>query len=187
MSAQLDLSAGRLMLAEIHEFGTFRPEVQKYICRSLDVAFCPGAAVSIWAQNEREAEGIHAQIEIYEDLPEIGRCLPREQSHIDADNVLFPLIALTTFDLTCSPIGSFVAYRFLYERLLGADVRPWLPAAFCAAASLPHLPRHFRRALVESAAMASDAAWSMLEPTFFPKWLHEENVRMSRFTGANEH
>jgi len=46
-------------------------------------------------------------------------------------------MALTTFELSCSPIGGFAAYRFLYERLFGARVRPWLPAAFCAAAGLP--------------------------------------------------
>ena len=32
---------------------------------------------------------------------------------------------------------SFSAARFLYERLVGAEGRPWLPAAFCAAAALP--------------------------------------------------
>lgn len=38
MSVQIELSAGSVMLAEIEEFGNFDPEVQRYICRSLDVA-----------------------------------------------------------------------------------------------------------------------------------------------------
>ena len=43
------------------------------------------------------------------------------------------LTTLSAFDLAQGRIDSFSAYRFLYERLLGAQVRPWLPAAFCAA------------------------------------------------------
>ncbi|MDP5122979.1 MAG: hypothetical protein NWP84_03770, partial [Cyanobium sp. MAG_04] len=37
------------------------------------------------------------------------------------------------FDLSQERINSFSAFRFLYERLLGAAARPYLPAAFCAA------------------------------------------------------
>ena len=170
MPAKLDLSMGKLMLAEIQEFGTFRLEVQRYICRSLDIAFCPDARSADWARDEDEAERVNAQVEVYQDLPAIRRSVPSVEANVDADRFLFPLMALTTFELSCSPIGGFAAYRFLYERLFGARVRPWLPAAFCAAAGLPHVPSHFRRALVDSARSALGASWSAIEPTFFPKW-----------------
>ena len=46
------------------------------------------------------------------------------------------LVTLSAFDLGQDRLPNFAAFRFLYERLLGAGVRPWLPAAFCAAAAL---------------------------------------------------
>ena len=51
--------------------------------------------------------------------------------------MLTPLVALTAFDLGEGRLPCFSAYRFLYERLFGARVRRWLPAAFCAASALP--------------------------------------------------
>ena len=71
MPAKLDLSMGKLMLAEIQEFGTFRLEVQRYICRSLDIAFCPDARSADWARNEDEAERVKCA----------GRGLPRSSGH----------------------------------------------------------------------------------------------------------
>ena len=69
----------------------------------------------------------------------------------------------------------FAAYRFLYERLIGAAVRPWLPGAFCAAAALPHLHPERRRALLQSISEAAATApgWSNREPVFFPEWVEK--------------
>ena len=62
------------------------------------------------------------------------------ETNLDAlESFLGKLVRLTAFDLAQEKITGFTAYRFLYERLLGAQVRPWLPGAFCAAAALPHL------------------------------------------------
>jgi hypothetical protein len=36
-----------------------------------------------------------------------------------------PLLRVTAQDLALEQIESFSAYRFLYERLFGARVRPW--------------------------------------------------------------
>src|SRR3546814_9643170 len=37
-----------------------------------------------------------------------------------------PLTEISIFDLSQRQIRSFPAYRFLYERLIGGAVRPWL-------------------------------------------------------------
>ena len=43
------------------------------------------------------------------------------------------LTRVAAFDLAQERIESFSAFRFLYERLISAEARPWLPSAFCAA------------------------------------------------------
>ncbi|SFP79406.1 hypothetical protein SAMN04488241_107133 [Sphingomonas rubra] len=65
--------------------------------------------------------------------------------------------------------------RFLYERLIGAEVRPWLPAAFCAAAALPHLHPELRRKLLQSISevAATAVGWSNRQPGFFPHWVEK--------------
>src|SRR3546814_6612900 len=41
-----------------------------------------------------------------------------------------PLTEISIFDLSQRQIRSFPAYRFLYERLIGGAVRPWLASSF---------------------------------------------------------
>ena len=55
MSVQIEFSAGVAMLAEMQQFGAFTSEVQRYICRSLDLAFDPIALPEKWARDEHEA------------------------------------------------------------------------------------------------------------------------------------
>ena len=61
-------------------------------------------------------------------------------------------------------------------RLLGAEVRRWLPSAFCAAAALPHIRPERRKNLLQSIseAAATAPAWSVREPSFFPEWVEQE-------------
>jgi len=64
----------------------------------------------------------------------------------------------------------------LYERLLGADIRPWLPSAFCAAAALPQIRPERRKKLLQSISEAAATApgWSTREPAFYPEWVDKE-------------
>src|SRR3546814_9141156 len=79
------------------------------------------------------------QARVYHRLVEIRAHIP-DDSGLDAlEHFMAPLIAVSAFDLGQDRLPGFASYRFLYERLLGAHARPWLPGAFCAAASLPHL------------------------------------------------
>ncbi|MCP5751472.1 hypothetical protein NL359_40760, partial [Klebsiella pneumoniae] len=74
-----------------------------------------------------------------------------EDSGLDAaEPFMTPLLMVTAFDLGQGRLTTFGAYRFLYERLVGAEARPWLPAAFCAASALPHLHPELRRKLLQS-------------------------------------
>ena len=174
MPVRIKPGTGETIFAEIQEFGTFGIDAQRYICRSLDVAFLPDVTRSEWARDVQEEDDISAQKHIYELLPEIRAAIPGDDGFVDAEAFLFPLIALSTFDVTCGPISTFAEYRFLYERLLGARVRPWLPSAFLAAAASPHFPAELREALVRSARGALSSRWSSAEPLFRPEWLGHE-------------
>jgi hypothetical protein len=87
-----------------------------------------------------------------------------------------PLMRVTAQDLALEQIESFSAYRFLYERLLGAKARPWLPAAFCAAAALPQIRPARRKVLLQSLSEAAATApgWSDREPCFYPEKVEAE-------------
>jgi hypothetical protein len=174
-SANYASTPGVLTLAEIKEFANFSAAAQRYIRRSLDIAFDRIDAVSLWSRDAQEASSILAQQRQYDRLSEIRVILPDSSSIEAAEPFLAPLITVSAFDLAQGRLDSFGAYRFLYERLIAAEVRPWLPAAFCAAASMPHLPPSTRKTLLQSISEAAATApgWSKRAPSFFPEWVEK--------------
>jgi hypothetical protein len=170
MAVQIELGQGALIFAEMQEFGSFGVAAQYYIRRSLDVAFDPERALDRWARSVDEADSIDAQIHVYRLLPVVRDSIPVGGAMAAADALLFPLITLSVFDLSGGGLATFSQYRFLYERLLGADIRPWLPSAFAAAAAFPHLMPHRSQALLASLGDLTDR-WSSREPAFYPAWL----------------
>jgi hypothetical protein len=173
MLLQIKLGAGEMMFAEMEEFASFGIEAQHYICRSLDVAHRPNISPADWARDERESHDIFAQKRAYGLLSGIRAAIPGSDGFMDAEAFLLPLIAVSTFDVTCGPICSFAEYRFLYERLLGPKVRPWLASAFLAAAASPHLPAEIRLGLVMSVNSGLTDCWSSAEPAYRPHWLDD--------------
>ena len=171
MLVEIRLGTGEMMFAEMQEFASFGIEVQRYICRSLDVALSPHISPADWARNEREAHDVFAQKQAYRLLPDIRAAMPGDDGFMDAEAFQLPLIAVSTFDVTCGPIVSFAEYRFLYERLLGPRVRPWLASAFLAAAGSPHFPAEIRQGLVGSVNSGLTDRWSSAHPAYQPRWL----------------
>lgn len=173
---------GALTLGEMKEFASFTAATQRYIRRSLDIAFDRKDAVALWSRDSVEAASIDAQHGLYDRLPDIRALVPDASSIQDAELFLAQLVTVSAFDLGQGRIDSFAAYRFLYERLIGADVRPWLPAAFCAAASMPHLQPEKRKALLQSIseAAATASGWSKRPPCFFPEWVEKVEAGNSR-------
>ena len=174
MTVKTGRYSGTSMLFEMEEFASFPKGTERYIRRSLDIGLRRRDAVSRWARNEQEAQSIRAQYAVYRKLDEIREQIPDDVAIEPMATVVAALVAVTAHDLGQGLLPSFAAYRFLYERLLGARVRPWLPAAFCAAAALPHLHPDQRRALIDSAADAvACAGWSTREPRFIPEWVEK--------------
>lgn len=171
-------AGGALLLSEMKEFAAFPKSTQRYIRRSLDNAYGRRDALALWARDEGEAASIRAQGRLYKQLEGLRLQVPDDSGLDTIDPFMGLLITLTAFDLGQDRIPNFAAYRFLYERLLGAGARPWLPAAFCAAAALPHLHPDRRRLLLQSISESAATApgWSNREPVFWPEWVEKVDV-----------
>jgi hypothetical protein len=165
-----------LTINELREFASFTPCEQRYIKRSLDIGLGREDAFRLWARDAAERASIRKQYVAYQDLKPLRSIRPEDERLDGLDDFIGKLVRVTAFDLGEGRIESFSAFRFLYERLLGADVRPWLPSAFCAAAALPQIEPERRKDLLQSISEAAATApgWSMQEPSFYPEWVDQE-------------
>ena len=172
---------GAMMLAEMKEFGSFPAATQRYIRRALDIGLGRRDAMRRWSRDVGEAASIRAQERMYRRLDHIRSHVPDDSGLDEMEPLMGPLVAMTAFDLGQDRLIDFASYRFLYERLIGASVRPWLPAAFCAASALPHLHPERRRALLQSISEAAATApgWSSRDPAFFPEWVEKVDVTVA--------
>jgi hypothetical protein len=172
---------GSMTLAEMKEFAGFPAATQRYIRRSLDIGLDRDDAMVRWSRDVVEAASIRAQAKMYTALQQLRTMVP-DDSGLDAiEPFLAPMVTLVAFDLGQGRLTTFSAFRFLYERLIGAEVRPWLPSAFCAAAALPHLHPELRRKLLQSIseAAATASGWSNRQPVFYPDWVEKVDTGTS--------
>lgn len=178
MTGQNGPSRGGMAIAEMREFASFPAGTQRYIRRSLDIAWEQDSAVDRWSRDAIESVNIKVQARVYERISEIRERVPENSGLEFVEPFMAPLVALSAFDLAQNRLPSFSAYRFLYERLIGASARPWLPGAFCAAAALPHIEPEKRRDLLQSISenAATAPAWSKREPSFYPAWVDKDDA-----------
>ncbi|MGF7153963.1 hypothetical protein [Novosphingobium gossypii] len=165
-----------LTINELREFASFTSSEQRYIRRSLDIGLGRQDAFKLWARDENELASIRRQYVAYHDLKPLRAMRPDDYGFEDVDAFMGKLVRMAAFDLAQERIESFSAFRFLYERLLGAWSRPWLPGAFCGAAALPQIRPDRRRTLLHSIseAAATAPAWSDREPSFYPEFIEKE-------------
>ncbi len=168
--------AAALAIAELREFASFSACEQRYIKRSLDVGLGRQDAFKLWARDAEESASIRSQYVVYQELKSLRQGIPAEGGFEGIDGFMGKLLRVTAFDIAQERLGSFSAYRFLYERLLSAEARPWLPSAFCAAAALPQIRPERRKGLLQSISEAAATApgWSTRAPCFFPEWVEKE-------------
>ena len=164
------------IFSEMREFAGFTAREQAFIIRSLDVGLRRGDAFEAWSGEEASPDAIRSQYLTYRELSALQANIPDPQRLHGMDAFIGRLVRITAQDLAQDRIDGFSAYRFLYERLLGAAVRPFLPAAFCAAAALPQIRPERRRLLLQSLSEAAATApgWSMREPGFVPERVEAE-------------
>lgn len=165
-----------LTIAELREFASFTAAEQRYIKRSLDIGLGRQDAFKLWARDESENASIRSQYVAYQELKNLRGRIPAESSFDALESFMGKLVRIAAFDLAQDRLTCFSAFRFLYERLLGAEVRPFLPSAFCAAAALPQIRPEKRKHLLQSISEAAATApgWSARAPSFFPEWVEKE-------------
>jgi len=163
--------------AELAEFARFSREEQRYIERALDLALGELSPGKLARQGEHLA-GLRERHAAYRELRALRFAIPEPGCLSALDGFMGMLLRASAQDLSRGSLGSFAAFRFLYERLMGAAIRPWLPAAFCGAAALPQIHPDRRKALLSTLteAAATAAAWSDSEPSFLPRSLDQETA-----------
>ncbi len=169
-------TAASLTIAELREFAGFSACEQRYIKRSLDVGLGRQDAFKLWARDAQESASIRSQYVVYQDLKALRGKVPTDTGFDAIEAFMGKLLRIAAFDLAQDRMTCFSAFRFLYERLLGAEVRPFLPSAFCAAAALPQIRPERRKHLLQSISEAAATApgWSAREPSFYPEWVAKE-------------
>ena len=162
-----------MTINEMREFASFSAGEQRYIKRSLDIGLGRQDAFKLWARNEGENAAIRSQYVAYQELKSLRDSMPQDATISDIETFMGKLVRVAAFDLSQERIASFSAFRFLYERLLGAEARPWLPSAFCAASALPQIRPECRKELLQSLSEAAATApgWSDREPAFYPEYV----------------
>ncbi|MGD9664458.1 MAG: hypothetical protein AB7U34_04540 [Novosphingobium sp.] len=171
-----DTGTATMTIAELREFAGFDAAEQRYIKRSLDVGLGRQDAFKLWARDEAERASIRSQYVAYQDLKRLRGERPDSDTLEGVEDFMAQLLRVTAFDLSQERLACFSAYRFLYERLLGPWLRPWLPAAFCGAAALPQMRPGQRKVLLQSLSEAAATApgWSDRAPSFYPEYVEKE-------------
>lgn len=164
-----------LAIAEMREFASFAACEQRYIKRSLDIGLARCDAFRLWGRTEAENTAIRRQYVAYQDLKALRDIIPIDGALGEVERFIGKLVRMAVFDLEQERLTCFSAFRFLYERLLGAEARPYLPAAFCAAAALPQVRPAQRKVLLQSLSEAAATApgWSDAKPNFYPEFIED--------------
>ena len=112
MATALPHHDGSLTLAELREFASFSAASQRYIRRSLDVAFERSDAIAVWSRDKMEAASIRAQQRIYTGLHHARMVIPDDAGLGDLSAFMAPVLTIAAFDLGQERIDSFGAFRF---------------------------------------------------------------------------
>ncbi len=169
-------SAASSTIAEMREFASFAEDERAFIERSVDIAFGRGDAFKAWSRSASDNSAIRSQYIAYREIAALREAIPAADGLDGVSGFVGGLIRVSAQDLAQEQLHGFAAYRFLYERLLGAKARSFLPAAFCGAAALPQIRPERRKMLLQSLSetAATAPAWSRREPTFFPEGVAHE-------------
>ncbi|MDE1468094.1 hypothetical protein [Aurantiacibacter sp. D1-12] len=165
-----------MTIAEMREFASFTEHERAFIERGLDIALGRGDAFKVWSRSAADQRAIRSQYLAYRELRQLRDAVPAGAGYDGIDAFMGAVIRISAQDLAQNQIDSFSAYRFLYERLLGAAARPFLPGTFCGAAALPQIQPCRRKMLLQSLSesAATAPAWSPREPGFFPEKVDAE-------------
>ena len=166
-------TSGAQTLCELQEFARLPAAAQRFIRRSLEIRFGRLDRIGRLARTPQELRSIETQIGLYARLDGFEFDIPLDDDGPSVSRLTDLLAPLAAFDLGEGKIQSFAAFRFLYERVIGAAVRPWLLSIFMLCSALPHLHPTLRLSLLASIDKESAGAskWSSRPAQFYPEWV----------------
>ena len=92
-------AGGALLISEMKEFASFPKATQRYIRRSLDVAYSRSDPIETWARDEIEAAAIAAQSRFYKQIDHLRVQIPDDSGLDMIEPFLGMLVTLAAFDL----------------------------------------------------------------------------------------
>ena len=141
-------AGGALLISEMKEFASFPKATQRYIRRSLDVAYGRSDPLETWARDEIEAAAISCPGPLLQAARSSPRADPgRQRSRHDRAVPGHAGDAGRVRPRPGPPARISLPSASFTSDCWAQTSRPWLPAAFCAAAALPHLHPDRRRDL----------------------------------------
>src|SRR5438445_12978455 len=106
-------ASGAMLISEMKEFASFAKATQRYIRRSLDVAYGRRDAIECWARDEGEAASIRAQDGLYKQLEHLPPPVP-DGSGLDMIETFIGLLnTISAFDSSQDRLPNFASYLFL--------------------------------------------------------------------------
>ena len=87
MSRTSQPAGGTILISEMKEFAEFPKSTQRYIRRSLDVAYGRRDPIECWARDEGEVASIRAQARLYKQLDHLRLQVP-DDSGLDMSAVI---------------------------------------------------------------------------------------------------
>lgn len=143
---------------------------RRYIVRALDFGLKRGDYMARWAGSFFDMPTNLARADVYSGISIVRPTISVGAGLPESVDVL--LRRCTGFDLQFEEMSDFTAYNFLYERLFGAGIRPYLAAAYSAAASSPTLTADARRKALSGITMfeQTEENFGGDEPQFYPEW-----------------
>jgi hypothetical protein len=165
------------------EYASFTVLERLHILRALHIAEADRAALPqfsipiaaarhpdvqrMWANFETLRVGDLMTVYRPEGADWIRSAIPHDGEASACATLLEKLIFVTIKELNVGILERFGPYRFLYERIIGPEIHPYLPPAFLAAVSLPRWPLDWRVLAAQSVEQWDDCS-PPLPPVFFP-------------------
>lgn len=164
------------------EFAAFSREEQLHIVRAIKMADSIANAAStlaagIAALKHKDSSRLGAALTTMQagDLGQayisvlisLKKSIRRDGEATRNASFLKDLIWLTIRELEQDLIERYPPYRYLYQRLVGREIVPFLPSAFLAAVSLPRWDREWSRGAIASVEFEESGDFGT-PPQFFP-------------------
>lgn len=166
------MTDGSGIIDEMRLFAAFSTDTRRYIVRALDFGLPRGEPMKRWAGSFFDIGPLLARADLYAAIPDVRRLLTGGLALERSAPAFIVIQRCADFDLSWNEMADFASFGFLYERLFGPGVRPWLTSVFTAAATSPNIVQEAGSAMLRTVTMFDGPEWNSGEPAprFMPEW-----------------